>query len=145
MSRIDIPVNMTEEEIIDKKKIISTCQTIFILPYDQYIIVIEKKIKNQVQIFEAEATLCKSEEIGLANFHIPAKNYSHIKISIYNNTKYIIKIPEKTTIEYLTTKIEKQLPNPIPDFSQLCKYADIIFQTIYRQEEYYLLQLEQLE
>ncbi|KAG9299103.1 hypothetical protein G9A89_020416 [Geosiphon pyriformis] len=30
-----------------------------------------------------------------------------------------IEIPEGTIIEYLTTKIEDQLPNTIPDFSQL--------------------------
>ncbi|KAG9286948.1 hypothetical protein G9A89_001186 [Geosiphon pyriformis] len=34
----------------------------------------------------------------------------------------IIEIPKKTTIEYLITEIEKQLPNSIPDFLQLYKY-----------------------
>ncbi|KAG9289794.1 hypothetical protein G9A89_015374 [Geosiphon pyriformis] len=57
--RIDVPVNMAEEKIVDKEKIISTCQPISILLYDQYIVIIEKKVKNQVQIFEAEATLCE--------------------------------------------------------------------------------------
>ncbi|KAG9291294.1 hypothetical protein G9A89_021796 [Geosiphon pyriformis] len=108
-------------------------------------IVIERKVRDQVQIFEAEATLCESEEIGLVNIYIPAKNHSYIKIPIYNNTKHIIKIPEETTIEYLTTKIEEQPPNSIPDFLQLCEYVDITSQTIYRQEKYYLLQPEQLE
>ncbi|KAG9306864.1 hypothetical protein G9A89_005765 [Geosiphon pyriformis] len=58
--KIDIPVNMAEKEIINKKKIISTCQSISIPPYDQYIVVIERKVKNQVQIFEAETTLCQA-------------------------------------------------------------------------------------
>ncbi|KAG9299109.1 hypothetical protein G9A89_020422 [Geosiphon pyriformis] len=63
--RIDVPVNMAEKKTIDKREIISTCQSIFILPYNQYIVVIEKKVKDQVQIFETEATLCKSGKIGL--------------------------------------------------------------------------------
>ncbi|KAG9299614.1 hypothetical protein G9A89_020785 [Geosiphon pyriformis] len=89
MSRIDVPVNMAEKEVIDKKKIISTCQLISIPPYDQHII---------VQLFETEATLCESGEIRLVNLHIPAKNHRHIKISIYNNTENIIKIPEKPSL-----------------------------------------------
>ncbi|KAG9299091.1 hypothetical protein G9A89_020404 [Geosiphon pyriformis] len=145
MDRIDIPVNMAEEEIIDKEEIIFIHQPISIPLYNQYMIVIERKVKDQVQIFETEAILCKSREIGLVNLHIPAKNYSHIKIFIYNNIENIIKILERTTIGYLTTEIKDQLPNTIPDFSQLCEYVDITLQTIYRQEEYYLLQPEQLK
>ncbi|KAG9292269.1 hypothetical protein G9A89_009081 [Geosiphon pyriformis] len=136
---------MAKKEIADKEKIISTCQLIFILLYDQYMLVIEKKIKDQVQIFETEATLCESGEIGLVNLHIPAKNHSYIKISIYNNTKNTIKIPKKTTIKYLIIEIKEQLPNSIPDFPQLCRYVNITSQTIYRQEECYLFQPEQLE
>ncbi|KAG9306913.1 hypothetical protein G9A89_000781 [Geosiphon pyriformis] len=94
-------------------------------------VVIKQKIRDQIQIFEAEATLCKSGEIGLVNLHIPAKNHSHIKIPIYNNMKNIIKIPEETTIGYLITEIKDQLLNTIPDFSQLCGYVDITSQTIY--------------
>ncbi|KAG9285988.1 hypothetical protein G9A89_022664 [Geosiphon pyriformis] len=88
MSKVDIPVNMTEKEIINKEEIISTSKT----------------------------TLCELRKIELVNLYIPAKNYSHIKISIYNNTEDIIKIPEGTTIGYLTTEIKDQLPNTIPDF-----------------------------
>ncbi|KAG9291690.1 hypothetical protein G9A89_022109 [Geosiphon pyriformis] len=94
-------------------------------------VVIERKVKDQVQIFETEATLCKSEKIGLVNLHIPAKNHCHIKISIYNNTEDIIEIPEGITIGYLTTEIKDQLVNTIPDFLQLCKYVNITSQTIY--------------
>ncbi|KAG9298638.1 hypothetical protein G9A89_012706 [Geosiphon pyriformis] len=110
-----------------------------------YIVVIERKVKDQIQIFEAEATLCESEKIGLVNLHIPAKNYSHIKIPIYNNMGDIIEIPEGTIIGYLITKIEDQPSNTISDFSQLCKYVDITSQTIYRWNECYLLQSEQLK
>ncbi|KAG9288856.1 hypothetical protein G9A89_012185 [Geosiphon pyriformis] len=131
-SRINVPVNMAEKEIIDKKEIISTHQPISILLYDQYMVVIERKVKDQIQIFEVEATLCESEKIGLVNLDIPVKNHSHIKISIYNNTGDIIKIPEKTTIRYLTTEIEDQFLDTILDFSQLCGYVDITSQTIYR-------------
>ncbi|KAG9291785.1 hypothetical protein G9A89_012070 [Geosiphon pyriformis] len=120
MGRIDVPVNM-------------------------YMLTIERKEKDQAQIFEAEASLCESEEVGLINLHIPAKDYSHIKISIYNNTGNIIEIPAGTIIGYLNTKIEDQPPNPIPDFSQLCGYVDITSQTIYRRSECYLFQSEQLE
>ncbi|KAG9287167.1 hypothetical protein G9A89_003015 [Geosiphon pyriformis] len=109
-NRIDIPVNMTEEK---------------------YMLMIEKKVKDQAQIFEAEPTICESEEIGLTNLYIPAKNYYHIKISIYNMTGDIVKIPKETIIEYLTTKVEDQLPNHISDFSQLCKYVNITLQAIY--------------
>ncbi|KAG9286786.1 hypothetical protein G9A89_012336 [Geosiphon pyriformis] len=132
MGRIDVLVNMMEKKIVGQGKIISTSQVIFIPLYDQYLVTIERKVKDQAQIFEAEASLCESEEIGLINLHIPAKNYSHIKISVYNNTRNVVNIPEGTTIGYLTTEIEDQPPSTIPDFSQLCGYVDITSQTIYR-------------
>ncbi|KAG9286389.1 hypothetical protein G9A89_014555 [Geosiphon pyriformis] len=103
-SRIDVPVNMTEEKIVDQGEIISMGQAIFIPSYSQYM------------IFEAEPNLCELGEIGLINFYIPAKDYSHIKIPIYNNTGNVIVIPAGTTIGYLSTKIEDQLPSTIPDF-----------------------------
>ncbi|KAG9289118.1 hypothetical protein G9A89_022427 [Geosiphon pyriformis] len=131
MSRINVSVNMAKEEIVNKREIISTCQPISILPYNQYMVVIERKVKDQVQIFEAEATICKSEKIELVNLYILAKNYRHIKIPIYNNTGNIIKIPEGTIIGYLIIEIEDQLSNTIPDFLQLCGYLDITSQTIY--------------
>ncbi|KAG9290289.1 hypothetical protein G9A89_022265 [Geosiphon pyriformis] len=143
--RIDVPVNMTEEKIVGQGEIISTGQAISIPPYSQYMLAIERKEKEQEQIFEAKVTLCESEEIGLINLYIPAKSYSSIKIPIYNNIGNVINIPEGTTIRYLTTEIENQLPNPIPDFSQLCGYVDITSQTIYGRDECYLLQPEQLE
>ncbi|KAG9299462.1 hypothetical protein G9A89_009415 [Geosiphon pyriformis] len=145
MGRIDVPVNMAEEEIVGQKKIISTGQAISIPPYSQYMLAIERKKKEQEQIFEAEASCCKSEEIELINLYILAKSYSRIKIPIYNNTGNVINISKGTTIRYLITEIENQLPNPIPDFSQLCGYVDITSQTIYRQDKCYLLQPEQLE
>ncbi|KAG9299199.1 hypothetical protein G9A89_013847 [Geosiphon pyriformis] len=114
--RIDVLGNMAEKKIIDKGEIIFTCQPISILSYNQYIVVIKRKVKDQVQIFEAKATLYKSGEINLVNLYIPAKNYSHIKISIYNNTGNIIEILAGTTIRYLTTKIKDQLSDTIPDF-----------------------------
>ncbi|KAG9304327.1 hypothetical protein G9A89_019889 [Geosiphon pyriformis] len=46
MDRINIPVNMAEEEIVDKREIISTHQTIFIPPYNQYMLVIKRKVKD---------------------------------------------------------------------------------------------------
>ncbi|KAG9290866.1 hypothetical protein G9A89_011016 [Geosiphon pyriformis] len=106
---------------------------------------IERKEKKQEQIFEAEANFCESGDIGLINLYIPAKSYSHIKIPIYNNTGKVINIPEGTTIKYLTTEIEDQPPNLIPDFPQLCGYINITSQTIYEQDKCYLLQPEQLE
>ncbi|KAG9285894.1 hypothetical protein G9A89_013319 [Geosiphon pyriformis] len=129
--RIDVPVNMAEEKIVGQGEIISTGQAISIPPYSQYMLTIERKEKEQEQIFEAEATLCESGEIGLINLHIPTKSYSSIKIPIYNNTGNVINIPEGTTIKYLTTEIEDQPPNLIPDFPQLCGYVDITSQTIY--------------
>ncbi|KAG9297274.1 hypothetical protein G9A89_009956 [Geosiphon pyriformis] len=108
---------MAEKKIVDKEEIISTHQLISIPLYNQYMVVIEKKVKDQIQIFDTEAKLCELEKIGLVNLHIPAKNHRHIKIPIYNNMEDIIEIPEGTTIGYLTTKIENQLPNTISDFS----------------------------
>ncbi|KAG9288340.1 hypothetical protein G9A89_021371 [Geosiphon pyriformis] len=143
--RVDVPVNMTEEEIVDQGEIISMGQAIFIPPYGQYMIRIKWEVKEQNQIFEAESTLCESEEIEFINLHIPAKDYSHIKISIYNNTGNVIVIPAETTIEYLNTEIENQPPNIIPDFPQFCEYVNITSQTIYRRSKCYLLQPEQLE
>ncbi|KAG9306875.1 hypothetical protein G9A89_002544 [Geosiphon pyriformis] len=143
--KVDIPVNIANEEIVDQGEIISMGQTISIPPYDQYMIGIKWEVKEQNQIFEAEPTLCKSREIGLINLHIPVKDYSHIKIPIYNNTGNIIVISAETTIEYLSTEIEDQPPSTILDFPQLCGYVNIISQTIYGQSKCYLLQPEQLE
>ncbi|KAG9296692.1 hypothetical protein G9A89_001324 [Geosiphon pyriformis] len=145
INRIDVPINMAEEEIIDKREIIFTHQPISILPYDQYMLAIKKKVKDQVQLFEAEATICESGEIGLTNLYISAKSPKNIKISIYNTTRNVIEIPKGTIIRYLTTEVEDQPPNYIPNFSQLCRYVDITLQTIYRQSKYYLLQPKQLE
>ncbi|KAG9307618.1 hypothetical protein G9A89_023183 [Geosiphon pyriformis] len=143
--RIDVPVNMVEKEIIGQGEIISTSQTISIPLYSQYMLAIERREKKQKQIFEAEAIFCKSGEIGLINLYIPAKSHNHIKIPIYNNTGNIVEIPEGTILRYLTTEIKDQAPSSIPDFSQLCRYMDIISQTIYGQNKCYLLQPEQLE
>ncbi|KAG9295182.1 hypothetical protein G9A89_006163 [Geosiphon pyriformis] len=145
MNRIDVPVNMAEEKIVNQEKIISMGQVISIPPYGQYMVRINQKVKEQNQIFEAKPTLCESEEIGLINLHIPAKDYNYIKIPIYNNTRNIIVIPARTTIRYLSTEIEDQPPSTIPDFPQLCGYVNITLQTIYRQSKCYLLQPEQLE
>ncbi|KAG9303307.1 hypothetical protein G9A89_013633 [Geosiphon pyriformis] len=143
--RIDIPVNMVEKEVIDKGEIISTCQSISIPLYDQYRLAIKRKVKNQAQLFEAEATICKSGEIGLINLYILAKSPKNIKILIYNTTGNVIEISKGTIIRYLTTKVEDQPPNHIPDFQQLCGYVDITSQTIYGRGKCYLLQPEQLE
>ncbi|KAG9293002.1 hypothetical protein G9A89_016364 [Geosiphon pyriformis] len=132
IGKIDVPINMTEKKIINKGKIISTHQLIFIPPYNQYMLIIERGVKDQAQIFEAETTMCESEKIGFINFYIPAKSPKHIKIPIYNTTGDVFEIPKETVIRYLSTEIEKQLPNTIPDFPQLCEYVNIILQTIYR-------------
>ncbi|KAG9303531.1 hypothetical protein G9A89_018427 [Geosiphon pyriformis] len=93
--RIDVPVNMAEKEIINKREIIFTCQPISIPPYGQYMVVIERKVKDQVQIFEAKATLCESKEIGLVNLHILVKNHSYIKISFTTTQKILSKYQKK--------------------------------------------------
>ncbi|KAG9294407.1 hypothetical protein G9A89_001912 [Geosiphon pyriformis] len=130
--RTDIPVNMAEEEIIGQEEIISTGQVISIPPYDQYMVVIERKVKDKDQIFETETSLCESREIGLINLHIPAKSHNHIKIFIYNTTEDTITIPEGTIIRYMSTELENQPPSIISDFPQLCGYVNITSQTIYR-------------
>ncbi|KAG9301147.1 hypothetical protein G9A89_012530 [Geosiphon pyriformis] len=129
--RIDIPVNMAEEEIVGQEEIVSTGQAISIALYGQYMLAIERRMKDQAQIFEAEATLCKSGEIGLINLHISAKSHNHIKILIYNTIEDAITIPKRTIIEYLSTELKDQPPSIIPNFPQLCGYVDITSQTIY--------------
>ncbi|KAG9286002.1 hypothetical protein G9A89_022678 [Geosiphon pyriformis] len=104
--RIDIPVNIVKEKVIDKGEIISTHQLISILPYDQYILAIKREVRDQAQLFEAEATICESGEIGLTNLYISAKSPKNIKIPIYNITGSIIEIPKRTIIGYVTTKVE---------------------------------------
>ncbi|KAG9287780.1 hypothetical protein G9A89_017375 [Geosiphon pyriformis] len=47
MGRIGIPINMTEEKIVDKREIISTHQAISIPPYDQYMLAIKREVKDQ--------------------------------------------------------------------------------------------------
>ncbi|KAG9305947.1 hypothetical protein G9A89_016600 [Geosiphon pyriformis] len=96
-----------------------------------YILVIEKRIKNQAQIFEVKTIICESGKMEFTNFYILAKSLKHIKIFIYNIIRDVIEIPTETTIEYLSTKVEEQPPNPILDFLQLCGYVDITSQTIY--------------
>ncbi|KAG9293963.1 hypothetical protein G9A89_019301 [Geosiphon pyriformis] len=141
-SKVDVSVNMAEEEIVDQGEIISMGQTISILPYGQYMIGIKQKVKEQNQIFEAKPTLCESREIKLINLHIPAKNYSHIKIPIYNNTRNVVNILERTIIEYLSTEIEDQPPSTILNFPQLCGYVDITSQMIYGQSKYPLQRMQ---
>ncbi|KAG9288693.1 hypothetical protein G9A89_004312 [Geosiphon pyriformis] len=85
MSRINIPVNMAEKKI--------------------YILAIKREVKNQVQLLEAKAIICKSGEIGLTNLYISAKSSKNIKILIYNITGNIIEIPKGTIIGYLTTEM----------------------------------------
>ncbi|KAG9287542.1 hypothetical protein G9A89_019603 [Geosiphon pyriformis] len=131
IAQIDVPVNMAEEKIVGQGEIISTGQAISIPPYSQYMLAIKRKEKEQEQIFEAEANLCESGEIGLINLHILAKSYNCIKIPIYNNTGKVINIPKETTIGYLIIEIEDLPPNPISDFLQLY--------------ECYLLQSKQLK
>ncbi|KAG9298291.1 hypothetical protein G9A89_002779 [Geosiphon pyriformis] len=143
--RIDILVNIAEKKIVDKEEIISTHQTISILPYGQYMLVIKKEVRDQAQLFKTEATICESGEIGLTNLYISAKSPKNIKIPIHNTTEKVIKIPKETIIGYLTTEVEDQPPNHIPDFLQLCGYVNITLQTIYGRSECYLLQPKQLE
>ncbi|KAG9296307.1 hypothetical protein G9A89_014899 [Geosiphon pyriformis] len=119
-------------------------QAIF-LSLVKYMLVIKREVKNQVQLFEAEANICESGKIGLTNLYILAKSPKNIKIPIYNTTRDVIEIPKRTIIGYLTTEVKDQQPNYIPDFLQFCEYVDITSQTIYGQSKCYLLQLEQLE
>ncbi|KAG9302357.1 hypothetical protein G9A89_011783 [Geosiphon pyriformis] len=104
--RIDVLVNMAEKKISDKGKIISICQAISILPYDQYMLAIKREVKDQAQLFETKATNCKSGEIGLTNLYISAKSPKNIKIFIYNTTKNIIEIPKGNIIGYLTNEVK---------------------------------------
>ncbi|KAG9303474.1 hypothetical protein G9A89_013801 [Geosiphon pyriformis] len=47
MGRIDILINMAEEEIVDKGEIILIHQTISILSYDQYMLAIKREVRDQ--------------------------------------------------------------------------------------------------
>ncbi|KAG9304493.1 hypothetical protein G9A89_020057 [Geosiphon pyriformis] len=111
MGKIDISVNMAEEKI--------------------YMLAIKREVKDQAQLFETKTTICETGEIGFTNLYMSAKSSKNIKISIYNTTGKVIKIPKRTIIGYLTTQVEDQPPNHIPDFPQLCEYVDITSQIIY--------------
>ncbi|KAG9302411.1 hypothetical protein G9A89_011461 [Geosiphon pyriformis] len=113
---------MAKEKIVNKGEIIFIHQIISILSYNQYILAIKRRVKDQAQIFEVKTNNCQSEKIRLTNFYILAKSPKHIKIPIYNIIEDVIEIPKGTTIGYLSTEVEEQPPNPIPDFSQLCGY-----------------------
>ncbi|KAG9295449.1 hypothetical protein G9A89_013478 [Geosiphon pyriformis] len=96
-----------------------------------YMLALKRKVKNQAQLFKAEATICESGEIGLTNLYILVKSPKNIKIPIYNTMESVIKIPKGIIIGYLTIEVKDQPLNHIPDFLQLCGYVDIISQTIY--------------
>ncbi|KAG9289483.1 hypothetical protein G9A89_008044 [Geosiphon pyriformis] len=102
--KIDIPVNITEEE---------------------YMLAIKREVKNQAQLFKAEATICEAGKIELTNLYISAKSPKNIKIPIHNTMGSVIKIPKGTIIGYLTTKVEDQPLNHISNFPQLCKYINM--------------------
>ncbi|KAG9306856.1 hypothetical protein G9A89_005757 [Geosiphon pyriformis] len=133
MSRIDISVNMVEEEVIDKGEIISTCQSIFIPPYDQ------------LSCLKQKPPFANQERLDSLIFTYQPKAPKTSKFHIYNTTGNIIEIPKGTIIGYLITEVEDQPPNHISDFLQLCGYVDITSQTIYGHSKCYLLQPEQLE
>ncbi|KAG9294652.1 hypothetical protein G9A89_008131 [Geosiphon pyriformis] len=63
--RVNVPVNMAEEKIVDQEEIISTGQTIFIPLYGQYMIGIKREVKEQNQIFEAEQLFVNQERLDL--------------------------------------------------------------------------------
>ncbi|KAG9287861.1 hypothetical protein G9A89_017456 [Geosiphon pyriformis] len=78
-----------------------------------------------ISVNMTEEKIVDKGEIILAN------SPKNIKIPIHNTTGNVIEIPKGTIIGYLTTKIEDQPPNHIPDFPQLCEYVNITSQTIY--------------
>ncbi|KAG9288602.1 hypothetical protein G9A89_006703 [Geosiphon pyriformis] len=100
---------MAKEKVIDMREIISTHQLISILSYNQYMLAIEKKVKNQAQIFKVEATNYESRKIGITNLYIPAKSPKHIKISIYNTMEKIIEIPKDFTSPRSPTRQQEPL------------------------------------
>ncbi|KAG9290360.1 hypothetical protein G9A89_007091 [Geosiphon pyriformis] len=61
--RIDVPVNMTEKEIVDQGEIISTNQAISIPPYGQYIIGIKQEVKEQNQILKQKQPSVNQERL----------------------------------------------------------------------------------
>ncbi|KAG9289114.1 hypothetical protein G9A89_022423 [Geosiphon pyriformis] len=68
MDRIDVPVNMAEEEIVDQREIISTGQAISISPYNQYMLAIERKEKDQAQIFKQKPVFVNQKKLDLSIF-----------------------------------------------------------------------------
>ncbi|KAG9297050.1 hypothetical protein G9A89_000429 [Geosiphon pyriformis] len=63
MNRVDVPVNMAKEKIIDKGEIIFTCQPISIPPYGQYIVVVEKK-----GMLSAPTRTIRTDKLGKLRF-----------------------------------------------------------------------------
>ncbi|KAG9287510.1 hypothetical protein G9A89_023882 [Geosiphon pyriformis] len=79
--RINIPVNMAKEKIIDKGEIISTHQPISIPLYDQYIVTIEKKtIYRQEKCYLLQPK--QLEQMNLGN--LDPLQYMQLKM-LFNN------------------------------------------------------------
>ncbi|KAG9295743.1 hypothetical protein G9A89_008971 [Geosiphon pyriformis] len=62
--RIDVPVNMAEEKIVGQGEIISTGQAIYIPPYSQYMLAIERKEKEQEQMLKRKQPFVNRERLG---------------------------------------------------------------------------------
>ncbi|KAG9289645.1 hypothetical protein G9A89_014380 [Geosiphon pyriformis] len=89
MGRIDIPINMAEEEVIDKEEIISTINQ---FPFHHM------TIKNQAQLLKAEATICKLEEIELTNLYISAKSPKTSKFPSTTQLERSLKYQRKSSL-----------------------------------------------
>ncbi|KAG9287214.1 hypothetical protein G9A89_008844 [Geosiphon pyriformis] len=70
----------------------------------QYILKVDQRIQNKVLVFETDFEICLLANV--ANLYLSAKAHKHFRIFIYNPTKDIIKIPEKTLIGSISSDIQ---------------------------------------
>ncbi|KAG9285385.1 hypothetical protein G9A89_010860 [Geosiphon pyriformis] len=96
MNKINIPVNIAKEEIVNKGEIISICQLISIPSYDQYMLIIKREIKNQAQLFEAEATIFENQPPNyIPDFSQLCGYVDIISQTIYRQSKCYLLQPEQ--------------------------------------------------
>ncbi|KAG9297984.1 hypothetical protein G9A89_018812 [Geosiphon pyriformis] len=101
------------------------------------------QIQDQALLFEARPEICSL--VNVANLYLSAKAHKHFKILIYNLTKNVIEIPERTLISFISTDIQNpEKPQSIPDFAQLFLFCDIILQVWNLPKESYLFTPEEI-
>ncbi|KAG9288455.1 hypothetical protein G9A89_015661 [Geosiphon pyriformis] len=135
-------VNFMEEDS-DQVELIYTNTIIFIPPYWQYILKVDRRIQKQALVFKTNPEICLLANI--ANLYLSAKAYKYFRIPIYNPTKNIIKMPKGILVGSIFSDIQNpEKPQLIPDFAQLFLFCNITSQVWNLPKKSYLFMLEEI-